>query len=250
MTIGVDLGDETSDYCVLDEEGAVVEEGRVATSQAAFRRCFGSLRAARIAMDRVPRLRVLLVGDGFERPRLLEEARRLGGQGLLHAEGILAPTANGAFPDLVASREGLVVERRLAEMVFDHRARLVAAAFHVNPSAAAWHAEAVRRVAGSLVEYATEEARVLVRRAELELHALGVERVFLRARGVAREVADGAPVAQRDFDAAASGCCGIHESGVGDELHPLLRGAQEEPRPGLPARAVVAIVVIVASISC
>ena len=34
-------------------------------------------------------------------------------------------------------------------------------------AAAAWHTEAVRRVAGSLVEYATEEARVLVRRAEL-----------------------------------------------------------------------------------
>lgn len=62
----------------------------------------------------------------------------------LHAEGVLAPTANGAFPDLVASREGLLVERRLAEMVFDHRARLVAAAFHVNPSAAAWHAALAR----------------------------------------------------------------------------------------------------------
>jgi ubiquinone biosynthesis accessory factor UbiJ len=33
--------------------------------------------------------------------------------------------------------------------------------------AAAWHAEAARRVAESLVEYATEEARVLVTRAEL-----------------------------------------------------------------------------------
>jgi len=51
MTIGVDLGDETSDYCVLDEEGTVVEEGRLGTSQAAFRRRFGSLRPARIAME-------------------------------------------------------------------------------------------------------------------------------------------------------------------------------------------------------
>jgi hypothetical protein len=62
----------------------------------------------------------------------------------LHSEGVLAPTANGAFPDLVTARGGLPVERRLAEMVFDHRARLVAAAFHVNPSAAAWHAALAR----------------------------------------------------------------------------------------------------------
>jgi ubiquinone biosynthesis protein UbiJ len=33
--------------------------------------------------------------------------------------------------------------------------------------AAAWHAEAARRIAGSLVEYATEEARLVVRRADL-----------------------------------------------------------------------------------
>jgi hypothetical protein len=62
----------------------------------------------------------------------------------LHAEGILPPTVNGEFPDLVAGRGGLPVERRLAQMVFDHRARLVASAFHLNPSAAAWHAALVR----------------------------------------------------------------------------------------------------------
>lgn len=33
--------------------------------------------------------------------------------------------------------------------------------------AAAWHAEAARRIADSLVEYATEEARLVVRRADL-----------------------------------------------------------------------------------
>jgi len=36
LTIGVDLGDRYSRVCVLDEEGEVCEEGRIATTA---RRC-------------------------------------------------------------------------------------------------------------------------------------------------------------------------------------------------------------------
>lgn len=36
---------------------------------------------------------------------------------------------------------------------------------------AAWHADAARRIAGSLVEYAAEERRLLIRRGELAQHA-------------------------------------------------------------------------------
>ena len=32
MTIGVDLGDRWSRFCVLDENGEVCEEGRIATT--------------------------------------------------------------------------------------------------------------------------------------------------------------------------------------------------------------------------
>lgn len=37
-TVGVDLGDRFSHYCVLNGDGEVLEEGRVRTSEEAFRR--------------------------------------------------------------------------------------------------------------------------------------------------------------------------------------------------------------------
>ena len=51
MIIGLDLGDRTSDYSVLDEQGSIVEEGRLATTQAGLSRRFGALPRARIAME-------------------------------------------------------------------------------------------------------------------------------------------------------------------------------------------------------
>lgn len=50
-TIGLDLGDRTSHYCVLDGNGVVVEEGRVATTAESLRRRFGTGVKARIAME-------------------------------------------------------------------------------------------------------------------------------------------------------------------------------------------------------
>lgn len=38
QTVGVDLGDRFSRYCVLNSDGEVIEEGRVATSEEGFRR--------------------------------------------------------------------------------------------------------------------------------------------------------------------------------------------------------------------
>ncbi|MSQ63000.1 MAG: hypothetical protein EXR33_04060 [Betaproteobacteria bacterium] len=59
-------------------------------------------------------------------------------------------------------------------------------------NAAAWHADAARRIAASLVEYAVEEKQLLVKRAELEeiaaAHALlrdGLERIEKRIRRLA-----------------------------------------------------------------
>lgn len=43
LTIGIDLGDEYSQVCVLDAEGEVVEEGRVRTTEPAFRVRFDGL---------------------------------------------------------------------------------------------------------------------------------------------------------------------------------------------------------------
>ena len=51
VTIGIDLGDRFSHYCVLDEAGSVIDEGRLATSPAAFRLRFAGQPPARIAIE-------------------------------------------------------------------------------------------------------------------------------------------------------------------------------------------------------
>jgi transposase len=51
QTIGIDLGDLWSHYCVLDEAGNVAEEGRFRTTQAALQKHFGDIARARIAME-------------------------------------------------------------------------------------------------------------------------------------------------------------------------------------------------------
>lgn len=51
QAIGLDLGDRYSYYCVLDGDGQVVEEGRVATTREGLRWQFGRWLAARIALE-------------------------------------------------------------------------------------------------------------------------------------------------------------------------------------------------------
>jgi transposase len=51
ITIGMDLGDKTSCYCVLDEGGEVVREERVATTKKAMGQVFGSMERCRIALE-------------------------------------------------------------------------------------------------------------------------------------------------------------------------------------------------------
>src|SRR5690349_21291417 len=51
LTIGLDLGDRTSYYCVLDEAGQVVSEQRVATSAKALQAVFGAMPGSRVALE-------------------------------------------------------------------------------------------------------------------------------------------------------------------------------------------------------
>jgi len=51
ITIGMDLGDKTSRYCVLDERGEIVQEGSVGTTKKALAQKFGTLRRSRMAME-------------------------------------------------------------------------------------------------------------------------------------------------------------------------------------------------------
>jgi transposase len=47
----MDLGDKTSRYCVLDEQGEIVQEGCVGTTKKALAQKFGALRRCRMAME-------------------------------------------------------------------------------------------------------------------------------------------------------------------------------------------------------
>lgn len=51
LTIGIDLGDRKSNYCVLDDSGEVVSEGKIQTTEAGFRRQFEHLERARIVIE-------------------------------------------------------------------------------------------------------------------------------------------------------------------------------------------------------
>jgi transposase len=51
LTVGLDLGDRSSWYCVLDEGGSVLLEQRVSTTAKALREVFGGMPRSRIALE-------------------------------------------------------------------------------------------------------------------------------------------------------------------------------------------------------
>ena len=51
LTIGLDLGDRSSWYCVLDEAGKIQVEQRAGTSAKALQEVFGSLPHSRVALE-------------------------------------------------------------------------------------------------------------------------------------------------------------------------------------------------------
>src|SRR5579864_3839946 len=51
LTIGLDLGDRSSWYCVLDESGNVVLEQRLSTTPKAMREGFGKMPRSRVALE-------------------------------------------------------------------------------------------------------------------------------------------------------------------------------------------------------
>jgi transposase len=69
ITIGMDLGDKTSRYCVLGANGEVMSEGSVATTRKAMAQKFAGMRRCRIAMEvgtHSPWLSRWLTSLGFE----------------------------------------------------------------------------------------------------------------------------------------------------------------------------------------
>ncbi len=68
-TIGMDLGDKSCRFCVLDEEGVMVEESGVVTSKQAMLQTFGARPRCRIVMEvgtHSPWISRLLSGLGYE----------------------------------------------------------------------------------------------------------------------------------------------------------------------------------------
>jgi transposase len=51
MVVGVDLGDRHSHYCVVDGSGEVLEEGKLATAEAAFHQRFSAMAGARVVLE-------------------------------------------------------------------------------------------------------------------------------------------------------------------------------------------------------
>lgn len=49
LTIGLDVGDRTSRYCIPDRDGEIVQEGSVNSTNAGVRPTFGQIKKCRIA---------------------------------------------------------------------------------------------------------------------------------------------------------------------------------------------------------
>ena len=69
VTIGLDLSDRYSSFCILDADGTVAEEGRVRTTTPALQRRFGTLAPCRVVLEvgtHSPWMSRLLAGLGHE----------------------------------------------------------------------------------------------------------------------------------------------------------------------------------------
>src|SRR3954451_16691849 len=86
LTVGLDVGDRNSWYCVLDESGQIQREQRVRTNEKALREIFGAMPRSRIALEigtHSPRISRLLSELGHEvivanarKVRLIGESRK------------------------------------------------------------------------------------------------------------------------------------------------------------------------------
>jgi len=68
-TVGVDLGDKDSHYCILDEAGEVIRRGKEATTKAGLRSLFAEMPRSRVALEvgtHSPWVSRLLDGIGHE----------------------------------------------------------------------------------------------------------------------------------------------------------------------------------------
>ncbi len=95
MTMGLDLGDRYSHYCLLDEEGEVVDQGRIRSTEAGLRR----------HLEGAPRLRIALE-CGTHSPWVSRLLKQLGHQPIVaNARKIPAITASESKNDRNDARQ-------------------------------------------------------------------------------------------------------------------------------------------------
>src|ERR1035438_7288321 len=83
LTVGVDLGDQWSQYCILGLEGETLAEGQLRTTQEDIAEFFQALNAARVVFEvgtHSPWVQEVVCGCGHEvlvaNPRLMEGSKR------------------------------------------------------------------------------------------------------------------------------------------------------------------------------
>ena len=83
LTVGLDLGDQWSHYCILGLEGETLAEGQMRTTQQDVAGFFAGLNAARVVVEvgtHSPWVREVICGYGHEvlvaNPRLMEGSKR------------------------------------------------------------------------------------------------------------------------------------------------------------------------------
>jgi transposase len=83
LTVGVDLGDQWSHYCILGLQGETLREGQLQTREAEVAEFFQALPPARVVMEvgpHSPWMQEVIAGEGHEvvvaNPRLMEGSKR------------------------------------------------------------------------------------------------------------------------------------------------------------------------------
>jgi len=69
LTVGVDLGDQWSHFCILGLQGETLSEGQLRTSEAEVAEFFQSLPSARVVMEvgtHSPWMQEIIAGEGHE----------------------------------------------------------------------------------------------------------------------------------------------------------------------------------------
>src|SRR5262252_7924673 len=83
LTVGVDLGDQWSHYCILGLQGETLSEGQLPTREAEVAEFFHALPPARVVIEvgtHSPWMQEIIAGEGHEvvvaNPRLMERSKR------------------------------------------------------------------------------------------------------------------------------------------------------------------------------